>query len=117
VKHLVATATLAVAFVLLALASGAHRRGAVIGAVLSGGSAVASVAALARFGRGPVRRALAVFVAGFLVRIALVAAGVVVVKRTGASVVGFVVAFFVPYFSLAVVEALFIHSLDRDPIA
>lgn len=116
-KYLVATTVLAAVYVLLALASGAHRRGAVIGAVLSGGAAVASVAALARFGHGPVRRTLAVFVAGFLVRIVLVAAGVVLVRRSDASVVGFVVAFFVPYFTLAAIEALFVHSLDRDHIA
>ena len=33
--------------------------------------------------------------------------------RVGESIVGFVVAFFVPYFVFAAVEGLFVHSLNR----
>lgn len=120
-KHLLVTAALAVAFVLVALASDAHRRGALPGAAISGATALASIGALARFGRGPkpVKRALAIVVATFLVRIVLVALGVVLVQRSGASVAAFVVAFFVPFFVFAAVEALYVHSLDRGtgPIA
>lgn len=120
-KHLLATAALAIGFVLVALAAGAHRRGALVGAAISGAAALASIGALARFGRGPkpVKRALAVVTVTFLVRIVLVALGVVLVQRSGASVGGFVVAFFVPYFAFAAVEALFVHSLNRGtgPIA
>jgi hypothetical protein len=114
-KHLVATAALAVAFVLVALASGVHRRGALVGAGISGSVALASIAALARFGRGPkpVKRALAVVTVAFLVRIVLVALGLVLVHRSGASVAGFVVAFFVPYFVFSAVEGAFVHSLSR----
>jgi hypothetical protein len=115
VKHQLVTAALAVAFVLLALAAGAHRRGAVVGAAISGATALGSILALARFARGPkpVQRALAVLTVGFLVRILLVALGVVAVVRAGESIIGFVVAFFVPYFVFAAVEGLYVHSLGR----
>ncbi len=115
-KHLLATAALAVGFVLVALASGAHRRGALAGAIISGVTALASIGGLARFGRGPkpVKRALAVVTVVFLVRIVAVALGVVLVQRAGASVAGFVVAFFVPYFVFAAVEGLYVHSLNRE---
>lgn len=114
-KHHLLTAALAVAFVLVALASGAHRRGAVAGAAISGATAVASIVALAWFGRGPapVKRALAVVVATFMARLVLVALGVVLVHRTGASIPGFVVGFFAPYFVFAAIEGLYVHSLNR----
>lgn len=114
-KHQLATAALAVAFVLLALAAGAHRRGALLGAAISGITAVASIAAIGRFARGakPVQRALAVLTTTFLVRIVLVALGVVAVMRAGESIIGFVVAFFVPYFVFAAVEGLYVHALNR----
>jgi hypothetical protein len=114
-KHQLATAAIAVGFVLVALASGAHRRGAIAGATISGVTALASIVALGRTARGtkPLQRALAVITATFLVRIALVAGGVVLVQRAGESLAGFVVAFFVPYFAFAAVEGLFVHSLNR----
>ncbi len=86
-----------------------------MGATVSGATAVASVLALGRTARGPkaLKRALAVITATFLVRIALVSAGVVLVHRAGESIVGFVVAFFVPYFIFAAVEGLYVHSLNR----
>jgi hypothetical protein len=115
VKHQLLTGALAIAFVLVALAAGVHRRGALLGATISGSTALASIVALARFGRGPkpVQRALAVLTVTFLVRILLVALGVVLVQRAGESIIGFVVAFFVPYFVFATVEGLFVHSLNR----
>jgi hypothetical protein len=115
VKHQLVTATLAIGFVLLALLAGAHRRGALVGAGISGATALASILALGRFsaGKKPVQRALAVLTVGFLARIVLVALGVVYVLRAGESVVGFVVAFFVPYFVFAAIEGLFVHSLNR----
>ncbi len=114
-KHQLVTAALAIGFVLVALASGVHRRGAVVGAGISGATALASIVALARFGRGPkpVQRALAVLTVTFLLRILLVALGVVLVQRAGESIPGFVVAFFLPYFVFATVEGLFVHSLNR----
>jgi hypothetical protein len=115
VKYQLLTAALAIAFVLGALAAGAHRRGALLGAAISGATALASIVALSRFGRGakPVQRALAVLTVTFLARILLVALGVVAVIHAGESIVGFVVAFFVPYFVFAAVEGLFVHSLSR----
>jgi hypothetical protein len=115
VKHQLVTAGLAIGFVLLALAAGAHRRGALVGATISGATALASILALARFGRGakPVQKALAILTVTFLVRIVLVALGVILVRRAGESILGFVVAFFVPYFVFAAVEGLFVHSLNR----
>lgn len=114
-KHQLLTAALAVAFVLVALATGAHRRGAVVGAAISGATALASIVAIGWSGRGakPVKRALAVVVATFMVRLVLVALGVVLVHRSGASVAGFVVAFFAPYFVFAAIEGLYVHSLNR----
>lgn len=115
-KHQLATAALALGFVLLALAAGAHRRGALIGAGISGATALGSILALGRFGRSgtkPVQGALAVMTVFFLVRIVLVALGVVYVQRAGESIIGFVVAFFVPYFVFAAVEGLYVHSLNR----
>jgi hypothetical protein len=114
-KYQLLTAILAVGFVLAALAAGAHRRGALLGAGISGATALASIVALARFGRGPkpVQRALAVLTVTFLARIVLVALGVLAVMHAGESIVGFVVAFFVPYFVFAAVEGLFVHSLNR----
>jgi hypothetical protein len=115
VKHQLLTGALAIGFVLVALAAGVHRRGALLGASISGATALGSIVALARFGRGtkPVQRALAVMTVTFLVRIVLVALGIVLVQRTGESIIGFVVAFFVPYFVFAAVEGLYVHSLNR----
>lgn len=114
-KHQLVTAALALGFVLLALAAGVHRRGALVGAGISGLTALGSIVALSRFARGPkpVQRALAVLTVTFLVRILLVALGIVLVARAGESIVGFVVAFFVPYFVFAAVEGLYVHSLNR----
>jgi hypothetical protein len=115
VKHQLITGALAVAFVLVALAAGVHRRGALVGATISGATALGSMLALSRFGRGPkpVQRALAVLTVAFLLRIVLVALGVLAVVRAGESIIGFVVAFFVPYFVFAAVEGLYVHSLNR----
>jgi hypothetical protein len=115
VKHQLVTAALALGFLAVALAAGVHRRGALLGAGISGATALGSIIALSRFGRGgkPVQRALAVLTVAFLVRIVLVALGVVLVQRAGESIIGFVVAFFVPYFVFAAVEGLFVHSLNR----
>ncbi len=114
-KHQLVTAALAIGFVLVALAAGVHRRGAFVGATISGATALASIVAIGRFGRGakPVQRALAVLTVAFLLRILLVALGVVAVTRAGESITGFVVAFFVPYFVFAAVEGLYVHSLGR----
>jgi hypothetical protein len=115
VKHQLLTAAFAIGFLAVALLAGAHRRGALIGAGISGATALASIVALARCSRGtkPVQSALAVITIAFLVRIVLVALGVYAVLSAGESIVGFVVAFFVPYFVFAAIEGLFVHSLSR----
>ena len=67
-------------------------------------------------GRSPVRplqKALAIFVVMFLVRILLVALGVVAVVRGGGSVLAFATAFFVPYFIFAAIEGSYVHALGR----
>jgi hypothetical protein len=51
--------------------------------------------------------------AGFLVRLVLVGAGTFAVVRTGQSVAGFVIGFFVPFFALVSIEALYVHRLGR----
>jgi hypothetical protein len=116
-KHPLLTAALAVVFVLAALAAGpAHRKGALIGAMLSGVTALVSIVAMGLFARGggkPVQRALAVMTGAFLLRILLVALGTFAVVRAGESIVAFVVAFFVPYFVFAAVEGAYVHSLSQ----
>lgn len=115
-KYQLATAALAALFLAAALAAGAHRKGALLGAAISGATALGSILAMARFsraGKKPVQSALAVMVAAFLLRIVLVAIGTFVVIRAGESVVGFVAAFFLPYFVFAAVEGAFVHSLSQ----
>jgi NAD/NADP transhydrogenase beta subunit len=116
VKYQLATAALALAFVLAALASGEHRRGAVLGAAISGVTALGSIVAMARLSRRgtkPVKAALAVMTVTFLVRILLVGLGVVAVVHAGESVLAFVTAFFVSYFVFVAVEGAFVHTLSR----
>lgn len=113
-KHQVTTVALTVAFIGLALASGAHRRGALIGATTSSLAALGSIFAIARISRSslkPVQGALAVMAIAFLLRILLVALGTFAVVRSGESVVAFVVAFFVPFFVFSAVEGAYVHSL------
>jgi hypothetical protein len=116
VKHQLTTAAIALAFVLGALATGSHRRGALLGAGISGVTALGSIVAMGHFARGgrkPVQAALAVMTVTFLVRILLVALGVYLVVRAGESVVAFVVAFFASYFVFVAVEGAFVHTLSR----
>jgi hypothetical protein len=101
----------------LSLAAGTHRRGALIGAAISGAAGLLSIRFMGRTGsRGAkmAQQALLVMTVGFLVRIALVALGTVVVVRTGESVPGFVTAFFVVYFILAGIEGAYVHRLGRS---
>lgn len=115
-KYQLATAALAAGFLVAALATGAHRKGALLGAAISGATALASILAMARFsrsGKKPVQSALAVMVVAFLARIVLVAVGTFVVIQAGESIVGFVAAFFLPYFVFAALEGAFVHSLTR----
>ncbi|HTN54355.1 MAG TPA: hypothetical protein VML50_18245 [Anaeromyxobacter sp.] len=115
-KHQPLSALLALAFVGLALLSGAHRRGAVAGAAISGVTGVGSILAMGRFASGggkAVQRALAVMAVAFLARLLLVSLGTVLVVRAGEDVYAFVVAFFVPYFVFAGIEGAYLHALGR----
>lgn len=107
------TAALALAFVGAAAASGGYRKGALVGATISGATALASMLAIGKTAgaRKPVQAALAVMTVAFLVRIVLVALGTAMVASSGESTVAFVVAFFVPFFVFAGLEAAHVHSL------
>ena len=113
-KHQLLTAGLAALFIALALAAGAHRRAALVGASISCFIAVASMLFLGRTVRTaekPLKPALIVMAVAFLLRILLVAIGTVVVARAGEDVFAFVIAFFVPYFVFSAIEGAFLHSL------
>ena len=105
-----------VAALALALVAGPHRRGALVGAALSGAAGLLSMRYMgrtaARGARGA-QQALLVMTIGFLVRIVLVALGTVLVVRTGESVPGFVAGFFVVYFVLAGIEGAYVQRLGR----
>jgi hypothetical protein len=113
-RHLAITLAVAAASIALALLSGSSRRPALVGAATASFAGVGSLLAMARFARSggkPVQAALAVMAIAFLVRILLVALGTALVVRSGENVIAFVLAFFVPYFAFAAVEAAFVHSL------
>jgi hypothetical protein len=114
-RHLLLSTAIALLAVGLALVSGVHRRGALVGAVSSGITGVASLLFMQRGARAkkPVQAALIVMAAMFLVRIVLVALGTVVVARAGESIFAFVTAFFVPYFTFAAIEGSYLHGLNR----
>jgi hypothetical protein len=104
------------AAVAAALLAGPHRRGALVGAGLSGAAGLLSIKAMGRAaaqGGKPMQQALLVMALGFVVRILLVALGTVLVVRTDQSVPGFVTAFFVVYFILAGVEGAYVQHLGR----
>jgi hypothetical protein len=115
-RHATLAALVAAAALGLSALAGQGGRAALIGAGISSGTAVASLVAFARVGRSPVKplqKALAIFVVMFLVRILLVALGVVAVVRAGGSVLAFATAFFVPYFIFAAIEGSYVHALGR----
>jgi hypothetical protein len=114
-RYQVVTAAIAALAIALALLAGEHRRGALVGAAISGITAVASMLAMARAARGkkPTQAAVAVMAIAFLARLVLVGLGTIAVARAGESVIGFVVAFFVPYFIFSALEGAYVHSLRR----
>ena len=99
-----------------ALLAGPYRRGALIGAAISGAAGLLSIRAMGRTasrGAKVAQQALLVMTVGFLGRIVLVALGTVLVVRTGESVPAFVTAFFVVYFVLAGIEGAYVQRLGR----
>lgn len=116
-RTLVLAALTAAAALGLALASGAAAPPALLGAALAVSTAFVSLLGLARVGRSrhrPLQKALAVFVAVFLVRLVAVALGLIAAWKAGWSVTAFVVAFFVPYFVFTAIEGGFVHALGRQ---
>jgi preprotein translocase subunit SecG len=117
-KHLTLTVALAVAFILVALASGGYRKAALVGTTTMGFTALGSMLAMSRVARGPgnaMRRVLAVFGAVFLVRIVLVGVATALVGLSGESVWALVLALFIPYFVFSGVEWAFLHSVRGTP--
>ncbi len=115
-KHQLWALAVVLAALGLSLAAGPHRRGALIGAGISGAAGLLSMRAMGRTrggGSSVARQALLVMTVGFLARILLVALGTVLVVRTGESVAGFVTAFFVVYFILSGIEGAYVQRLGR----
>jgi len=116
VKYQLATALVALAFVAAALAAGPDRAAALTGTLLAGATGLGSTLLMGRAASSPgkpVHQALLVFVVFFLGRLVLVGSATAVVSRAGWNVVAFVIAFFVPYFTLAALEGAYLHSLRR----
>lgn len=116
-KHLALTIALAIAFTLVALASGAYRRAALVGSATMSLSAIGSLLLMRRAARGPgkpMQRVLLAFVLVFLVRIVLVAGATALVGMAGESAWALVLALFIPYFVFSAVEWSYLHSVRRD---
>jgi hypothetical protein len=116
-RHLALAALVAAAGIAVALATPAALP-ALLGvgiAALTGFASLLGFRHTARSAGKPVQRALAVFVVMFLVRLVLVALGLVAVHRLGESAIAFVVAFFVPYFAFAAIEGGYVHALGKNP--
>ncbi len=114
-RHLTITALVAFAAIAVSLLAGSYRRGALVGSTSASVTAFASLLWMQRGARSrkPLQAALLVMVVMFLVRILLVAAGTAVVWRSGASIVAYILAFFVPYFIFAAIEGWYLASLPR----
>jgi hypothetical protein len=113
VRWTLASLAVALAFLGAAALSGRHAPGALVGAGIAGVTGLGTMLAIGRTAgaRKPMQAALAIMTLGFLVRLLLVALGTVLVARSGESVFAFVIAFFVPFFVFAGLEAAHLHSL------
>lgn len=114
-RHLLLSMALSLVAIGASLLAGPHRRGALVGAVSSSTTALASLLFMQRGARArkPLQVALAIMTVMFLTRILVVALATVAVVRAGDSVVAFIVAFFVPYFIFAAIEGAYLHALNR----
>jgi hypothetical protein len=115
-NHLLAAAGVAALALGVAALAGDARRPALIGAAISCGTGLASLAGFGHFGKSavrPVQKALLVFAAMFFARLVLVGAGVAAVARAHESVLAFVIAFFVPYFAFTAIEGSYVSALGR----
>lgn len=115
-RHLALAMGITVVAVTAAMLAVPYRRGALVGALTSSTTALASLLLMQRSPRAPkpLQAALVVMVLVFLLRIVLVGLGVAWVVRAGGNVFAFVVAFFVPYFTFAAVEGHYLHTLSRS---
>lgn len=116
-RHLALAALVALAGTAVALATPASRP-ALLGvgiAALTGFASLLGFRRVARAQGKPVQKALLVFAVMFLVRLVLVALGLVAVHRAGESHLAFIVAFFVPYFAFAAIEGGYVHALGKNP--
>ena len=114
--YLALTAAVAGLALFASFLSGGHRRAALAGSTIASFTAFVSLVAMgfvSRSGKKPVKAALALMTVMFLVRIILVGLATVFVVRSGQSILGFVIAFFVPYFAFSAIEGAFVHSLGR----
>ncbi len=115
-RHTTLAAIVAALALALAAAAGTAAGPALLGAAIAAATSFATLLGFRLFGAAAtkmVQRALAVFVAMFLVRMVLLAAGVFMVLRAGWSVTAFVIAFFVPYFVFAAIEGGYVRALGR----
>jgi hypothetical protein len=109
-------ALIAAAAALAVAAAVPDARAALPGAAIAAATGLLSLFGLRLAGASPgkpLQKALAVFVVMFLVRLVLVALGLVAVHRLGGSPIAYVVAFFVPYFVFAAIEGGYVHALGR----
>jgi Ca2+/Na+ antiporter len=115
-RHFFLATLFALAAIGASLAAGEHRRGALLGSVASSLTALVSLLFMMRSARSrkPVQAALVVLVLMFFVRILVVAFGTMAVVKSGASMVAFLIAFFVPYFIFAAIEGAYVHALNRS---
>jgi hypothetical protein len=118
-KHVLLTTLLAISAVVATFASGPYRGGALVGALASSVTALASILLLQRTARTrkPLQAALVVMAIMFLARIVVVVAATIAVARAGTSVVGFVVAFFALYSAFAAIEVAYVNGLGRSGAA
>ena len=112
-RHFVLATVLAGATIGSSLLGGPQRRGAFVGFVVSGLTALVSMALLWQSARShkPVHAALAIFVIMFLVRLVVAAGATAVVVRGRMNIVEYLVAFVVSYFCFAAIEWRFVDAL------
>jgi len=121
-KHLFFATTLAIVSVAATLAAGPYRDGALAGAATSSATALASLMLMhwgvrRSGGRSrKIRAALQVVGVSFVARVLVVAAATFAVAHSGANVVAFVIAFFIPYFAFAAIEGAYVYSLTRASV-
>jgi len=113
-RYLLFTAVFGLGVIAASLLAGPNR-GALVGAMASSATALASLLFMQRGSRAskPVHAALFVALAMFLARILVVTLATIAVVRAGDGIPAFLVAFFVPYFVFAGIEGAYLHSLTR----